>query len=995
MPTSAETPYLATSAELHPQLEQERNTVTSRLRPLLAAALTAAFVVAFPTATGAQPATAAEQADSTQPIIFESGRVSLTPKLSSPAANVDTISGLSLGLLDDSSGTADTPWYAADEAILHVPDSSRDDEGNWTTALAGDDGLSVLIDLAIKTSDGDPPLNGYAFDQINSRFGADVVGAGRPNLRLANVTGPDGGTFRAMAGVLEYWSSAALYAGQDQGVNVQVGVRRELRFTFDQPGRYCVTIEERLPTNSHGTLTDRATYTVYVGNLPTEPVTCDPADDWSGEEASENVLFDSGHTDLRVGVRNGELAFGMGSELLHLDRTILSRTPSLTVPEYSDYGDYSAIGAPGSKYWYFPMASTPENYLWPGFSTESVAPGDIASPISFTLNGFTVDGIPNPAGANVIMSDGWEGAANPSRLLFDTARGVTSFDLSANIHMHPAWAFTAEGLYCLSLTAQMKTPAGGWKRDDALLTIAVGDSAAAQANELPTCEQQYPDRATWPSLTSTDLDDDGDGHRFETRQGSAALLAFVASEGEGELSLLSGTGPRYTRSANADGSVIVSTDESYTGARRLRALPISTERAGSGPVTVELGDVRGPGDISLYDAYRRTSMMSMAEEITSVQLAARSRTTTAEWRFSADGVYCVPLTVTDAQGATVTATLTFAIGLDDASGIISCLDGQEPGPVEGGGSEGDPGDEPWNVPHLSRTDSGAVILNDGHIDFSSLLEAGAIPTRIKDTSVSADPTWWEPEETVLQVLPNARTTVPAPEAYRFLGEPGADVWRLDQNQQAGLLWPGWSTESIPVDATLAGVTWTLTGAEAPGDFALFQTDALGRPVVLFTTQDGVDEDDTFEISKNTHAHGSWAFGAEGVYCLDFRRDATRADGADISDSFRLTFAVGKTDVRAVGVSACGSDQVVDPGDGIEPGDGSGGPGPDSEAAPDGGSGNGTSGAEEEGLLALTGGQPLGAWLILGGSLALAGGMFQTLRRRRGEPVSDGSRSSGE
>lgn len=102
----------------------------------------------------------------------------------------------------------------------------------------------------------------------------------------------------------------------------------------------------------------------------------------------------------------------------------------------------------------------------------------------------------------------------------------------------------------------------------------------------------------------------------------------------------------------------------------------------------------------------------------------------------------------------------------------------------------------------------------------------------------------------------------------------------------------------------------LTGLEGPGDFFLYQQGWDGDPMLRFNTADGVDVADVFTVPERTHAHGTWAFTAEGVYCLAFERSAT-IDGAVQTDAFTLAVAVGETDPTKVNPGNCeGSEPVV-------------------------------------------------------------------------------------
>ncbi|MDR1634024.1 MAG: TIGR03773 family transporter-associated surface protein, partial [Bifidobacteriaceae bacterium] len=232
-------------------------------------------------------------------------------------------------------------------------------------------------------------------------------------------------------------------------------------------------------------------------------------------------------------------------------------------------------------------------------------------------------------------------------------------------------------------------------------------------------------------------------------------------------------------------------------------------------------------------------------------------------------------------------------------------DDDDDDPGEGGGEDPAPEvDAVWDVANGTVNQAGATVLNNGHVDIASLLNGASLATRVKDTTRSADPTWRDPAKTVLQLLPGSRATVPSASQWAFLGAPGAPLWQVTQTAQDSLLWPGWSTEPIAADATRTGVDWTLTGVSGPGEFALYQTGSFGQPTVLFNTSDGITAADRFTIPKLTHAHGSWAFSAEGNYCLAFERSTTLASGNNVSDSFTLAVAIGHADVMRIDPATC-------------------------------------------------------------------------------------------
>ncbi|MDN3296508.1 TIGR03773 family transporter-associated surface protein [Streptomyces ficellus] len=196
------------------------------------------------------------------------------------------------------------------------------------------------------------------------------------------------------------------------------------------------------------------------------------------------------------------------------------------------------------------------------------------------------------------------------------------------------------------------------------------------------------------------------------------------------------------------------------------------------------------------------------------------------------------------------------------------------------------------------------VLDQGHIDLAARVADGKMQVHIKDGTVPGKTVWREPSSVVLHVKPQARKVIPAAKDFAFLGKAGDPVWLLDQVQQPGLLWPGWSTDNMAAGATKGEVEFKLVKADGPGNFALYNYDGLSGATVRFNSADGVP--DAFGVPQNTHAHGGWAFGKEGVYRLTFAMSGTLANGTKVSDTETIAFAVGATDPNGVQVGGSGS-----------------------------------------------------------------------------------------
>lgn len=165
---------------------------------------------------------------------------------------------------------------------------------------------------------------------------------------------------------------------------------------------------------------------------------------------------------------------------------------------------------------------------------------------------------------------------------------------------------------------------------------------------------------------------------------------------------------------------------------------------------------------------------------------------------------------------------------------------------------------------------------------------------------TSNPTILDYDEVLMMANPASIITLPTtlnPVTYSFAGKaPGEQVWSLPQTNKPGVLWPGVSTESIPV-GTFASYTPTgdpratsnavwlrleLVDYRIPAGSAvsMFDSGSGGQPRVHFDTIDGVngpDEtthgsnvSDTFWITRGTHSHMNWWFTHPGRYELDVR-----------------------------------------------------------------------------------------------------------------------------
>ncbi|WP_418960218.1 TIGR03773 family transporter-associated surface protein [Streptomyces tritici] len=377
------------------------------------------------------------------------------------------------------------------------------------------------------------------------------------------------------------------------------------------------------------------------------------------------------------------------------------------------------------------------------------------------------------------------------------------------------------------------------------------------------------------------------------------------------------------------------------------------------------------------------------------------------WSFDAPGTYAVTFTAeTEVDGRPLRTEVRHTVRVGDAAvaapaepaGPTAPTTPAPPAPSPPGRPEAPaaPAAGPLGLPEARRVarplaaepvETARTVLDDGHVDIAARVVDGRLQIHVKDGTVPGRTVWREPSSVVLHVKPQARKAIPANKDFAFLGRAGDPIWLLDQVQQPGLLWPGWSTDNMAAGATNSEVEFTLAKADGPGNFALYNYDGLSGATVRFNSADGVP--DAFGVPQNTHAHGGWAFGKEGVYRLTFTMSATLADGSRASDTETLAFSVGAGDpnkVRpggATGGSTGGSTQGTTGGSDGGSSDGGSSDGGSSTGSDSGGTTGGTGdGSGTGGTMASTGSE--GTLLLAGTAVALAaaGAGAVALTRRR-------------
>jgi surface-anchored protein/LPXTG-motif cell wall-anchored protein len=279
---------------------------------------------------------------------------------------------------------------------------------------------------------------------------------------------------------------------------------------------------------------------------------------------------------------------------------------------------------------------------------------------------------------------------------------------------------------------------------------------------------------------------------------------------------------------------------------------------------------------------------------------------------------------------------------------------------------------PMAAAQPAATTPGRIVLAEGHVDaVAPRLLDGGLQIQVKDGvtvgQAGGRVHWREPRDVVFHVKPQAKAALPGDSALSFLGKPGDEIFLLPQQQQAGILWTGWSTEELHADQIAGPITWRLTKVDGPGAFGIFTTGSFGDSTVIFNSVDGLP--DSHPVALGTHAHANWGFAKQGIYRLTFDTTTKLTGGQTVTDTEAYTFAVGDVDPNNATPGGGG-------GNGAGAGNGAGSPG----------GGNGTGGGNRDPRLAYTG--VSGVLPLTAGGVVLLGlggaALFVGRRRRKSE-----------
>lgn len=180
-------------------------------------------------------------------------------------------------------------------------------------------------------------------------------------------------------------------------------------------------------------------------------------------------------------------------------------------------------------------------------------------------------------------------------------------------------------------------------------------------------------------------------------------------------------------------------------------------------------------------------------------------------------------------------------------------------------------------------------LPDDHVDFGIGFDAGALELHWHDEEGGNE---YAPGGAYVRIPLSSSAIRPAGAQWDFTGTvSGGTIYLAPATQTAGVIFLGLGSEEIAT-GTFSGnsVTLQLDSVSGPGEFALWQTDGFGSPIVALASFTNTQ---SFSLITGGHDHYNWGFTAPGIYELTFTVSGTLTGApSPITDTGTFTFVVG-------------------------------------------------------------------------------------------------------
>ena len=684
---------------------------------------------------------------------------------------------------------------------------------------------------------------GVVFLGMNSSATSVGTFAGnRFDLRLMDVKGP---------GDFIMWITGG--AGSvDVPMNTQDGIDEKDRVDLAAPGHF----------HQNWGFTSPGTYEIGFAGEGTLAGQATPIlSDVETYRFAVNV-FVRGELDMEVAYDNGEWELVLLDEANEKDieagEAALHAGPDTWQAIPSDPA-FGFLGNPGESIYILPQDER-EGVLFLGIAGDEIEAGVFEND-QVGLNLSSVDG---PGAVFLYSTDEF---GTPTKY-FDSADGVgpeDQFPVSVGGHSHQNWAFSAPGIYRVSLNASGVLADGTAvaSHDTEFLFEVFGPTIFAEGEldlEVAFEEGEWElvglDEANEQEICASDL----------IIRGTSATQTTVPED------------PAYAFLGSPGAVVNVLPQEETEG---VIFLGIAGDEIEAGTfegdlVHLKLISMSGPGEVSLYSVdefgsptvFFNTSDGVDESDAFPVSVGGHSH---QAWGFTQPGIYRIELRASgQVMGETASSVSDIVTFVFDIQGV-----------------------------HQLGSPS-AEFFSSGEIDLEVAFEEGEFELVLLDEANERE---IEAGDGILVAGTSTLEPVPGDSHYSFLGEPGNRIFVLPQDEQEGVLFLGIAGDEIPAgEFANDSVDLALVEVNGPGSVYLYASDEFGTPTTYYNSADGIDETDVFPVSVGGHSHQNWGFSAAGRYEVTLQATGVTASAGELisSDAVSFLFEVIEPEVFSKG-----------------------------------------------------------------------------------------------
>lgn len=172
------------------------------------------------------------------------------------------------------------------------------------------------------------------------------------------------------------------------------------------------------------------------------------------------------------------------------------------------------------------------------------------------------------------------------------------------------------------------------------------------------------------------------------------------------------------------------------------------------------------------------------------------------------------------------------------------------------------------------------VLKKGEADIEVAYEGSALGFHVHDEAADVE---FDPAHVALQARPATWQTVPGSAAFAFLGQPGASLYVLPQEETEGVLFLGLAAAEVAQGVFANNkISIHLLRVTGPGSVFYYEVDGFGAPTAFFNSANGIDAADVVTANAGAHKHRNWIFTAPGIYRVTLQAKGTLAGGGDIT-----------------------------------------------------------------------------------------------------------------